>query len=57
MSEPRGAGIAGGLLFAAVVLFLGYLAIVTIVGFVRWLVGMALVIAVIVLIVRVLNRR
>lgn len=57
MSEPRGAGKAGGLLFIVVVLFLGYLAITTLLGVLRWLVGAALLILVIGLALSVVNRR
>ena len=57
MAEPRGAGPAGGLLFMAVVAFLAYLALTTLLGFLRWLLGVGLIIILVVLAVRVVNRR
>ncbi len=56
-SEPRGAGMGGGLLMLAVVLFLAYLAITTIAGILKWLVGVAFIVVVIGLALSVLNRR
>ncbi len=55
--EPRGAGSAGGLLFLAVVLFLGYLVITVVAGVLKWLIGVALVVVVVALGIRVLTRR
>lgn len=57
MREPRGAGSSGGLLFIAVVLVVGYLAITAIAGVLRWLIGVALIVVVVALVVRVLDRR
>lgn len=57
MSEPKGAGTAGGLLFTLVMLFLAYLAVTAIAGFIRWVVGAALIVVAILLIGRVLSRR
>ena len=57
MSEPRGAGTAGGLLFLAVVLVLGYLLVSAVAGVLKWLIGAALVVVVIAMGVRVLSRR
>ncbi|HUG86293.1 MAG TPA: hypothetical protein VMM13_17135 [Euzebya sp.] len=57
MSEPRGAGNAGGLLFIAVMLVLGYLVISAVAGFLKWLIGVAFVVVIIAMIVRVLSRR
>ena len=57
MREPRGAGSSGGLLFIAVVLVVGYLAITAIAGVLRLVIGVALVLVVIGLVVRVLQRR
>lgn len=56
-NEPRGAGSAGGLLFLAVVLFLGYLLITTIAGILQWLLGAAFIVVVVVLGISVLSRR
>ncbi len=56
-TEPKGAGSAGGLLFLAVMLFLGYLLITAVAGLLKWLIGVALVVVVLVLGVRVLTRR
>jgi hypothetical protein len=57
MTEPRGAGTAGGLLFLAVVLVLGYLVVTAVAGFLKWLIGVALVVVVIALAIKVLSRR
>ncbi|CAN5115600.1 hypothetical protein BH23ACT9_BH23ACT9_30510 [soil metagenome] len=57
MSEPRGAGTAGGLLFTAVLLVLAYLAVTVIAGFVRWIIGTAILVVVVVLLVKVVSRR
>lgn len=57
MSEPRGAGNAGGLLFIAVMLVLAYLVISAVAGFLKWLIGVAFVVVIIAMIVRVLSRR
>ncbi len=57
MSEPSGAGTAGGLLFTLVMLFLAYLAVTAIAGFIRWVIGAALIVVAILLIGRVLTRR
>ena len=55
--EPRGAGPAGGLLFVAVLLFVGYLLVEAIAGLVQWVLGAALLVVVVVLVVTVLRRR
>ncbi len=47
----------GGLLFLAVVLFLGYLVITTIVGILKWIVGAVLVLAVVGMAMRIADRR
>lgn len=57
MSEPRGAGTAGGLLFLAVVLVLGYLLVSAVAGILKWLIGAALVVVVVAMGVRILSRR
>lgn len=57
MSEPRGAGSAGGLLFIVVLLVVGYLAITAIAGVLKWLIAVAIIIAIAAMIVRVLSRR
>lgn len=57
MSEPRGAGPAGGLLFAVVIVIAGVLAIRAVVGFVRFAIAAALIIFVIGLVARVISRR
>jgi len=57
MSEPRGAGMGGGLLFLAVVLFLGYLVITTIVGILKWIVGAVLVLAVVGMALKIADRK
>lgn len=57
MREPRGAGRSGGLLFLAVVLLIGYLAITSILGVLRWIVGAAFLVVVVALAVSVVNRR
>ncbi|MGI9016851.1 MAG: hypothetical protein ACR2HR_07080 [Euzebya sp.] len=56
-NEPRGAGTAGGLLFLAVAVFIGYLAITTIAGVLKWLLGVAFVVIIIALAIRLLSRR
>ncbi len=57
MSEPRGAGAAGGLLFIAVLLVVGYLLVSAVAGVLKWLIGVALIIVVIAMVVRVVSRR
>ena len=57
MSEPRGAGTAGGLLFLAVLLVLGYLLVSAVAGVLKLVIGLALVVVVIAIGVRVLARR
>ena len=57
MAEPRGAGRAGGLLFIAVLLFVGYLLVEAIAGLVQWVLGAALLVVVVLLVVAVLRRR
>ena len=57
MSEPRGAGSAGGLLFIAVVLIIGYLLISAVAGLLKWLIGVAIVVVIVAMIARVLSRR
>lgn len=57
MSEPRGAGTAGGLLFIAVLLVLGYLVVTAVAGLIKWLLGVAIIIVVIAMIIRVVSRR
>ena len=51
-----GAGPAGGLLFLAVMLFVGYLAITAVAGILRLIIGLALLIVLAMLAVRVLRR-
>lgn len=57
MSEPRGAGSAGGLLFVVVLLFVGFLVLRALVGLVRIAVTAVILVAVISLVVRALDRR
>lgn len=57
MSEPRGAGMGGGLLFTAIVLVLGYLVITSVLGVVKWILGAAFIVVVIALALSVLKRR
>ena len=52
-----GAGSAGGLLFIAVLLIVGWVVITTVVGFIKWVIGVAILLAVVALAVRVLSRR
>lgn len=58
MAEDHGgAGRGGGLLFAAVVAFLGYLAVTSVLGALRWVLSTALLVLVGWLVVRVVSRR
>jgi hypothetical protein len=63
MAEPgrrlraQGAGRGGGLLFLAVGLFLAYLVITTVAGVLKFLLGAALVVVLILLAINVLRRR
>jgi hypothetical protein len=56
-NEPRGAGSAGGLLFLALLLFLGYLLITAVAGVLQLILGAGFLIVVVVLGLSVLKRR
>ncbi len=53
----RGAGVGGGLLFLALLLFVGYLVLEAVVGVLRFLMGTAFLAVMVVLALRVLRRR
>lgn len=55
--DGRGAGRGGGLLFLAVVLFVAYLAVTAVAGILKWMLGTAFVVVVVVLAANVLRRR
>lgn len=57
MAEPRGAGPAGGLLFLAVVLFVGYLAVRAVAGLIKLAVAALVLVAIGVFLANVLRRR
>jgi hypothetical protein len=57
MSEPRGAGTAGGLLFIAVLLFVAYLAVTAVAGVLKFVIGTAFVVVIIALGLSILKRR
>ena len=56
-NEPRGAGTGGGLLFLVVGLVVGYLVLTALAGLVRWVLGVALVVGLVILALRVVGRR
>ena len=53
----RGAGAGGGLLFLALLLFVGYLVLEAVVGVLRFLMGTAFLAVLVLLAFRVLRRR
>ncbi|MEE8601865.1 hypothetical protein [Euzebya tangerina] len=55
-SSPGGAGPVGGLLFLGVLLLVGWVVITTVVGIIKWLIGAAILLAVVSLAVKVLSR-
>lgn len=57
MREPRGAGRGGGLLFLAVGIFVAYLVVTAVAGLVRFLLGGALLVVLVLLALNVLRRR
>jgi hypothetical protein len=58
MSDPRGgAGTAGGLLFVAVILVIGYLLVSAVAGVLKFVIGAAILLVVAALVIRVLQRR
>lgn len=54
--SPGGAGSAGGLLFIVVLVILGWVVITTVVGFIKWVIGVAIFLAVVSFAVKVLSR-
>lgn len=57
MTEPRGAGRAGGLLFLAVGLFVLYLVVTAVAGVMKVVIGAVLVVALLAFAVSVVRRR
>lgn len=55
--EPQGAGRAGGLLFLAIALFVAYLALGALTGFLRLLLGVGLIVTLAALGLNVVRRR
>lgn len=53
----RGAGVGGGLLFLAVAVFVAWLVVKVVVGFLQWVLGIALVVLLVAIAFNVLRRR
>lgn len=56
-TQPQGAGRGGGLLFLAIVLFVAYLAVGALTGFLRFLLGLGLILVLAALALNVVGRR